>query len=76
MRKSFALALEPVDYQLTVHYTNYEEAFYKGAFVQHLKIINALGSLKDYSAMSNFVRHYGTEKLQLFLTEVIQLKVA
>lgn len=74
--KRFPLDRSPMDYQLTIHYNNYASHYGSGAFEKHLRLVyNNLSCspwvCKEYAAMYNFIIHYGFNKINNFLAEVI-----
>lgn len=72
----FALSREPMDYQLSVHFNNYEQAYGVGSFNRDFSVVmsNPGGLGRAYGAMKNFITHYGKNKIKLFLSDIIQLK--
>lgn len=70
----FALSNEPIDYQLTVHYNNYESHHGKGSFMIHLE--TALVLSNTYPLMTGLIDAYGEATINKFLSEVIKVKVA
>lgn len=75
MFKEFKLALQPYDVQLTVHYNNYREFYGKGMFETHLNLLKNNSHLdylyKQHCAMAGFIRFYSINKLESFLSDVI-----
>ncbi len=70
MKKQFALSLEPIDYQLTVHYNNYESCYGKGAFVRELEWVNHIGLnniIQSQAHISNLILTYGYDRIVKFL---------
>jgi hypothetical protein len=69
----FALTDEPVDYQLTVHYNNYNEFsdFIKDyeSVVRYYLAYKEMPLVRKYGAMVNFVTVYGVGAIDNFLTE-------
>lgn len=70
MKKQFALLLEPIDYQLTVHYNNYDHCFGKGSFYKDLEWINQIGvhnTTRTQAHMSNLILTYGYDRIIYFM---------
>ena len=70
----FALSKEPSDYQLTVHYNNYEQCYGVGSFSRDFEYLRTRSAPKSMGAMHNFITHYGRGKVESFLTQVVGLK--
>jgi len=74
----FALADEPVDYQITVHYNNYI-AHYGAYFLDHLEYVNTYMAresvCKQFPLMHGFIITYGYDKLIAFHSMISASKV-
>ena len=75
----FKLSQEPIDYQLTVHFHNYENAYSKDSFVARFNYVQKhLASdfvQKEQAAMYNFIQTYGSDKIREFI-KTFSLEVA
>ena len=74
----FALANEPLDYQLSVHYRNYRACYGANAFEEHFRmccrpVVYAFEQ-RRYCAMLGLVSHYGIDQVTWFLDNVINYK--
>lgn len=71
--KRFALDIEPIDSQLTVHFHNYESVYGKESFLARLnymaKYMSSDFVQKEQATMYNFILTYGEDKLRSFLKE-------
>lgn len=80
MARPFKLSLQPVDYQLTVHYNNYREHYGQGAFETHLGLLKKnpeiLSLQREYALMYGLIGHYGYHKVMSFINEVINYRAA
>lgn len=63
----FALSQDPIDYQLTVHFNNYEEMYGVGSFAQAIDTSNA-------PHITNLIIHYGYTRILEFLDECVQVR--
>lgn len=75
----FRLLDEPISYQLSVHFRNYQSHYGKGSFVKDFNAVLAGKEHFDrrrYAAMSTFVAHYGEAIMRRFMTEILSVKAA
>jgi len=75
----FRLLDEPISYQLSVHFRNYQSHYGKGSFVKDFNAVIAGKEhfdRKRYGAMNTFVAHYGAATIRRFMTEILSVKVA
>ena len=74
----FKLSQEPCDYQLTVHFQNFKQS--SMSFVDCYNYVKAYINsdfvCKEQAAMYNMIQHYGSAKIESFITEVLQLPLA
>lgn len=72
----FLLGRGPIDYQLSVHHSNYEQLRGVGSFVRDLNFVLQHGGTKHLCVMNNFIAHYGRETVLSFLTNTYEKKGA
>jgi len=75
----FALADEPISYQLSVHFRNYQSHYGKGSFARDFNAVIAGKEhfdRKRYGAMNTFIAHYGELTIRRFMTEILSVKAA
>lgn len=76
----FALANEPVDYQLTVHYNNYIAHYNRDSFLAHLEYVNKYikGTIapKEFPLMYGLIMTYGYNKIMQFHINCVAVDTA
>ena len=65
----FPLTMSPIDYQLTIHYHNYESRYGHGKFL--LDFDKAGMDMCVSAVMSNFIVHYGYERIEKWLEDML-----
>lgn len=74
----FALAQDPVDYQITVHYNNYI-AHFGNMFKDHMDYVSVYAEkheelvAKEFPVMYGLLQHYGYAKLNEWVKEFIMV---
>lgn len=72
--KQFALCDEPILYQLTIHFNNYEEYYGEGTFKDDYYSYRTYGDVpknhplyNSYNIISNLINYYGIMYIEEFI---------
>jgi hypothetical protein len=63
------LTRSPTDYQLTVHYHNYDSIYGHGTFILHFD--KAGLDMVTTHTMDNFISYYGHQRIEQWLSDML-----